>query len=47
VEAARAACGWELAVAPSLRRFERPTADELKLIRMLDPRRYFLGPAAS
>jgi len=47
VEAARAACGWELAVAPSLRRFERPTADELRLVRMLDPRRYFLGPAPS
>ena len=47
VEAAREACGWELAVAPSLRRFDRPTADEVKLIRMLDPRRYFLGPAAS
>ena len=36
-----------LTVAPSLRRFEPPTADELRLIRMLDPRRYFLGPAAS
>ena len=47
VEAAREACGWELAVAPSLQRFERPTADELRLIRMLDPRRYFLGPAPS
>jgi acyl CoA:acetate/3-ketoacid CoA transferase alpha subunit/acyl CoA:acetate/3-ketoacid CoA transferase beta subunit len=47
VAAAREACGWELAVAPSLRRFERPTADELRLIRMLDPRRYFLGPASS
>jgi acyl CoA:acetate/3-ketoacid CoA transferase beta subunit len=47
VEAARAACGWELTVAPSLRRFERPTADELRLVRMFDPRRYFLGPAPS
>ena len=47
VEAARQRCGWELTVAPSLRRFEPPTADELRLIRMLDPRRYFLGPAAS
>jgi len=43
VEAARAACGWDLAVAPRLRRFEAPTADELGLIRLFDPRRYFLG----
>lgn len=45
VAAARAACGWELAVAPRLRRFEAPTADELGLIRLFDPRRYFLGDA--
>jgi acyl CoA:acetate/3-ketoacid CoA transferase beta subunit len=44
VQAARERCGWDLAVAPSLRRFEPPTLDELRLIRMLDPRRYFLGP---
>ncbi|HEV8532813.1 MAG TPA: CoA-transferase [Methylomirabilota bacterium] len=43
VEAARAACGWELAVGARLRRFEVPTADELALIRLFDPRRYFLG----
>ena len=45
VEVARAACGWDLAVAPRLRRFESPTADELALIRLFDPRRYFLGDA--
>ena len=44
VQAARERCGWDLAVAPSLRRFEPPTADELRIVRMLDPRRYFLGP---
>ncbi len=43
VGAARAACGWELAVGAWLRRFEAPTADELALIRLFDPRRYFLG----
>jgi acyl CoA:acetate/3-ketoacid CoA transferase alpha subunit/acyl CoA:acetate/3-ketoacid CoA transferase beta subunit len=43
VDAARAACGWELAVGPRLRRFEAPTADELALLRLFDPRRYFLG----
>ncbi len=43
VEAARTACRWDLAVAPRLRRFEAPTTDELGLIRLFDPRRYFLG----
>ncbi|MGH7315492.1 MAG: CoA-transferase, partial [Candidatus Rokuibacteriota bacterium] len=43
VRAAREACGWDLQVAPSLRRFDAPTADELALIRLFDPRRYFLG----
>jgi len=26
-----------------LRRFEAPTAEELALVRLFDPRRYFLG----
>jgi acyl CoA:acetate/3-ketoacid CoA transferase alpha subunit len=43
VQAAREACGWQLRVAPALRRFEVPTADELRLVRLFDPRRYFLG----
>ena len=43
VRAAREACGWELQVAPTLRRFEAPTADELALVRLFDPRHYFLG----
>jgi len=43
VRAAREACGWDLQVAPTLRRFEAPTADELALVRLFDPRRYFLG----
>lgn len=43
VDAARAACGWELKVAPTLRRHEPPSPDELRLIRLFDPRRYFLG----
>jgi hypothetical protein len=43
VAAAREKCGWSLNVAPTLRRFAPPTADELRLVRMFDPRRYFLG----
>jgi acyl CoA:acetate/3-ketoacid CoA transferase alpha subunit len=45
VEAARAKCGWDLEVASTLRRFAAPTGDELRLVRLLDPRRYFLGDA--
>jgi len=36
VAAARAACGRDLQVAPQLRRFAPPTADELGLIRLFD-----------
>ncbi len=43
VGAARAACGWELKAAAPLRRFEAPTGEELALVRLFDPRRYFLG----
>jgi acyl CoA:acetate/3-ketoacid CoA transferase beta subunit len=43
VEAARQACGWDLQVAPGLRRVAPPDADELGLIRVFDPRRYFLA----
>jgi hypothetical protein len=43
VRAAREACGWELRVAPALRRFDPPSAEELRLVRLFDPRRYFLG----
>ena len=43
VSAARKACGWELQVAPSLRRFDAPADEELALVRLFDPYRYFLG----
>jgi acyl CoA:acetate/3-ketoacid CoA transferase beta subunit len=43
VNAAREACGWELEVASTLRRFDPPTVEELALVRLFDPRRYFLG----
>jgi hypothetical protein len=45
VSAARDACGWDLRVAPTLRRFDPPSAEELRLVRLFDPRRYFLGEA--
>jgi hypothetical protein len=43
VAAAREACGWELQVAPRLRRIDPPSGEELRLVRTFDPRRYFLG----
>jgi hypothetical protein len=43
VQAAREGCGWDLAVAPALRRIDPPTPEELRLVRVFDPRRYFLG----
>jgi acyl CoA:acetate/3-ketoacid CoA transferase alpha subunit len=43
VAAARAACGWELKVAPALARTTAPTPEEVRLVRLFDPRRYFLG----
>jgi acyl CoA:acetate/3-ketoacid CoA transferase alpha subunit/acyl CoA:acetate/3-ketoacid CoA transferase beta subunit len=43
VQAAREACGWELRIAPALKRIEPPALEELRLVRLFDPRRYFLG----
>ncbi|MFQ5962404.1 MAG: CoA-transferase, partial [Candidatus Methylomirabilales bacterium] len=45
IKAAKDACGWELNVAPTLRRFDPPQPDELALVRLFDPRRFFLGDA--
>jgi acyl CoA:acetate/3-ketoacid CoA transferase beta subunit len=42
VEAARAACGWDLQVAPSVRELDPPTADEIAALRGWDPRGWFL-----
>ena len=42
VEAARAACGWELAVVRGVRELEAPTAEEIAALRSWDPRGWFL-----
>jgi len=42
IEAARSACGWELAVAPDVRELPPPTADEIAALRRWDPRGWFL-----
>ncbi|MCC7363999.1 MAG: hypothetical protein IT303_06475 [Dehalococcoidia bacterium] len=36
--------GWELAVADSVREVEPPTAEELALLRRLDPHHFYLVP---
>ena len=35
--------GWKLEVAPNLVRIEPPTKEEITLLRLFDPRGYFLG----
>jgi len=41
---ARAACGWDLAVAPTVDELDPPTADELVALRSWDARGWFLRP---
>lgn len=43
VAAIRAACGWEVRVAPELAAEPPPKPEELALLRAFDPRRQFLG----
>jgi len=42
IGACRAACGWDLAVAPAVREVAAPTADEITALRTWDPRGWFL-----
>ncbi|HTK17173.1 MAG TPA: glutaconate CoA-transferase, partial [Acidimicrobiia bacterium] len=42
IAAARAACGWELTVAPDVGELAAPTADEVGALRGWDPRGWFL-----
>jgi glutaconate CoA-transferase, subunit B len=42
VDQARAACGWELTVAPDLAETPAPTEEELAALRALDPERVYL-----
>ena len=43
IAAARAACGWDLQVAPEIREeLPAPTADEIAALRGWDPRGWFL-----
>jgi acyl CoA:acetate/3-ketoacid CoA transferase beta subunit len=42
IEAARRACGWDLAVADEVRELAPPTRDEVARLRSWDPRGWFL-----
>jgi acyl CoA:acetate/3-ketoacid CoA transferase beta subunit len=42
VDAARAACGWDLAVAGEIGELPTPTGDEIAALRRWDPRGWFL-----
>ena len=46
VAAARAACGWDLQVAPEVAELRAPAADEVGALRQWDPRGWFLRRAA-
>jgi glutaconate CoA-transferase subunit B len=43
VDQARAACGWDLAVAPDPTGTPAPTEEELAALRALDPERVYLA----
>jgi acyl CoA:acetate/3-ketoacid CoA transferase alpha subunit/acyl CoA:acetate/3-ketoacid CoA transferase beta subunit len=43
----RERCGWELQVAETLEPLDPPSAEELALLRVFDPARFFLGKATS
>jgi acyl CoA:acetate/3-ketoacid CoA transferase beta subunit len=43
VAAAKERCGWPLKIAPSVVLEPEPTADEIELARLLDPKGSFLG----
>jgi acyl CoA:acetate/3-ketoacid CoA transferase beta subunit len=42
VAAARAACGWDVVVAPQIEELPAPRADEIAALRAWDPRGWFL-----
>jgi hypothetical protein len=42
IQNARAACGWDLAVAGDVRELPPPSAEEVAALRRWDPRGWFL-----
>jgi hypothetical protein len=42
IDAARAACGWDLAVAATVTELAPPTREEVAALRTWDPRGWFL-----
>jgi acyl CoA:acetate/3-ketoacid CoA transferase beta subunit len=43
IRSIKAQCGWDLKVAPSLRTIGLPTAEEMALLRLFDPQKFFLS----
>ncbi len=43
VEKARSVVGWELSIAPALRRLPLANEEDLTLLRLFDPRGYYIG----
>lgn len=46
IEKIKELCGWDLQVSEDVEELAPPTAEELALLRVYDPNRYFLGKAA-
>ncbi|MFH1486248.1 MAG: CoA-transferase [Chloroflexota bacterium] len=44
IRAVRENCGWELKVSPQIQEASPPTSEELKILRLLDPRQEFTAP---
>lgn len=44
IEKLRDKCGWHLKIAKNIDEVTPPTRKELEILRLFDPKRYFLGP---
>jgi hypothetical protein len=43
VEKIKANCAWDLKVSPKVKETTPPTADEIKILRGIDPTGFYLG----
>jgi len=42
IRSIKAQCGWDLKIAPDVRTIDLPTVEELALLRLFDPQKFFL-----
>jgi acyl CoA:acetate/3-ketoacid CoA transferase beta subunit len=46
VRSIKSQCTWDLKIAPNLRTISLPTAEEVALLRLFDPQKFFLSESA-